>query len=257
MTHSQLEKELYQAMKTAAKARKIKLSAQHDLYKKSEPYFFNAYYNIRRIENEKIYIDLHISAKYLRFDEMQYGILNPGGTLRFTDKLRANCVCMCRSCLTKTVQSFDYKDTEGALPSLCEEILNFIEKYYRCFFAEINENYGDLAGYYIANRDTLPRLAGLAYLDKGDYQNAAECFSHPEMDGKNQIISANITTAEQHRRAKANGIKIFCSSYGKSIHRSEKDIFADYADALRIGLEWTENRAIYGLLPKERKNHIK
>lgn len=36
---SRQHKALYQAMKSAARARKIKLSAQHDLYKEESPYF--------------------------------------------------------------------------------------------------------------------------------------------------------------------------------------------------------------------------
>ena len=36
---------LYEAMKVAAKQRKIKASPQHDFYKKDEPYFCCAFYD--------------------------------------------------------------------------------------------------------------------------------------------------------------------------------------------------------------------
>ena len=36
----------YQAMKAETKKRKIKLSAEHDIYKKADPFFFCAYYYI-------------------------------------------------------------------------------------------------------------------------------------------------------------------------------------------------------------------
>jgi hypothetical protein len=68
-----------------------------------------------------------------------------------------------------------------------------------------------------------------------------------------QFWSVNIYTDEQRCRAQANGTQIFCTSYGESIHRNRRDQFLDYAVALQNGLEWTAERAMYGLLPEERR----
>lgn len=254
MTYTELDKSLYQAMKVAAKKRKIKLSAEHDLYKKVDPYFFNAFYSIDKIFERKINIILDISVKYYRYDELQYNIMNPGNSIKFTDKVRANSGVMCDAAFPRIVQSFDYDGTQENLFKLCEDILDFLEKYYTDFFTWVEKEYGDLGNYYIANQDKNPRLAGLACLDKGDLQGAIKCFLLPNMDGKNYILAVDIHTEEQRRRAQENGTKIFCTSYGESIHRNRKDQFADYAIALRNCLEWTHDRAMYGLLIEERED---
>lgn len=252
MTYTQLDKMLYQAMKAAAKMRKIKLSAEQVLYKKVDPYFFDVFYHIGEITEGKIDVTLDISVKYHRFDELQYSIINPSKPVRFTDKIRANSGAMCNAGFPRMVQSFYFNGNEEAIPQLCEDILNFLEKYYSDFLAMTEKEYGSLGDYYIANRDTMPRLAGLAYLDKGDFQGAAESFLHPNMDGKSSIWSVYIHTDEQRRRSQESGTQIFHTSYGESIDRSRKEQFADYAIALQNGLEWTNDRAMYGLLLEER-----
>lgn len=256
MTYKQFDKKLYQAMKVATKSRKIKLSAEHDIYKKIDPYFFNVFYNSGEIIEGKINITLDISVKYHRFDELQYSIINPSDSLRFTDKIRANSGAMCYAGFPRIVQRFDYNGTEEALPKLCEDILDFLEKYYADFLTMVKNEYGDLGNYYIANKEKEPRLAGLACLDKGDFQGAIECFSHPNMDGQHQVWSVDIHTSEQRRRAEASGMKILCTSYDESIHRNRKDQFVDYAIALQNGLEWNDERAMYGLLPEEREGNF-
>lgn len=255
MTYTQIDKLLYQAMKAAAKERKIKLSAEHDLYKKVDPYFFNAFYYIDKMADGKIDVTLDISVKYHRFDELQHNIINPGNPIRFTDKIRANSGAMCHASFPRMVQKFDYDGTEESVSKLSEDILDFLDKYYNDFLIMVKKEYGDLGAYYIANKDVKPRLAGLACLDKGDFQGAIECFSHPNMDGQNQIWSVRIETDEQRHRAEANGMIISRTSYGESIHRNRKDQFIDYAVALQNGLEWNDERAMYGLLPEEREKH--
>ena len=44
---------LYEAMKLAAKKRKIKASPQHDLYKRVDPYFFNVFYDAQNEDDLK------------------------------------------------------------------------------------------------------------------------------------------------------------------------------------------------------------
>ena len=48
-------------------------------------------------------------------------------------------------------------------------------------------------------------------------------------------------------------MQILRTSYGESIHRNRKDQFVDYAVALQNGLEWNNERAMYGLLLEERE----
>ena len=249
MTTKEIDKIQYQAMKIAAKARKIKLSAEQDLYKKVDPYFFNAFYFIEyhTIRDGKVDVTLDITVKYHRFDELQYGIIHPDSPLRFTDKIRANSGALCHAAFPRLHQAFDFD--EENIPQLCEDILDFLEKYCRDFLEMVEKEYGDLDNYYIARKEINPRLAGLACLDKGDYEGAAECFSHPAMDGATSIWSVTIYTDEQRHRAEVNGKNIFNDTF----NRSRQEQFYDYAIALQNGLDWTNDRAMYGLLPEERK----
>lgn len=251
MTDTQLDKKLYQAIKNSSKNRNIKLSAEHDLYKKADPYFFNTSYYVGKKDEETIDIHLNFSVKYHRFDELQYGIINPGDPLRFTDKIRANSGAMCRVSISEKIQKFEFDGAEEALPGLSEDILDFIEKYYNDFLTMVDANYGDLGAYFIANMDNNPRLAGLAYLDRGDIQGVIACFTHPNMDEQNQMWSVKIQTDEQRRRAQENGARIFHSENVESILRNRKNQFAEYAIALQNKLEWTRDRAMYGLLSEE------
>lgn len=255
MTYNQLDKFFYQAMKVETKKRKIKLSAEGDIYKKVDPYFFRVFHCIEKMTEGKIDITLDISVKYHRYDELQHNIINPGNPIRFTDKIRANSGAKCHVAFPRFVQSFNYDGTKEMLPKLCEDLLDFLENYYTDFLTMVVKEYGDLGNYYIANKEIYPRVAGLAYLDKGDFQGAIECFSHPNMDGQHQVWSVDIHTGEQRRRAKASGMKILSTSYGESIHRNRKDQFIDYAVALQNGLEWNDERAMYGLLLEEHDKH--
>lgn len=247
----QWEKKFYQALKIATKARKIKLSAEHDIYKKADPYFHSAFYDVSRIEDGRADIKLDITVKYHRFDELQFGIVSPGNSLRFTDKIRANSVSQCLAGFPRMTQAFAYDGSEESIPNLCEDLLDFLKKHCSDFLTMVEREYGDLDGYYIAHKDDMPRLAGLAYLDRGDPNGAIECFSSPNMDGENSVWSVEIQTDEQRRRAQENGTRIY-TVYGESIHRNRKEQFVDYAVALKNGLEWTRDRAMYGLLDEER-----
>lgn len=245
------ESAFYQSLKAATKARKVKLSAEHDIYKKEGPYFYNVFYWVVRVEDGKADIELSISLKYHRFDELQLGIVNPG-PFHFTDKVRANSGALCASPIACVTQSFAHDGGEGSLPGLCEDLLDFLEGFYSDFLDKVKEEYGDLNGYYIANKEDMPRLAGLAYLDRGEPDEAIECFSSPQMDGENNLWSVEIHTDEQYRRARESGADIFEGEYGRRLHRSRKEQFVDYATALGNGLEWNFDRAMYGLLDEER-----
>ena len=159
---------------------------------------------------------------------------------------------LCRVAFPRMTQHFDFDGTETAMPGLCEDVLDFLQDYCAGFLAMVEERYGDLNGYYIANRETMPRLAGLAFLDRGDPESAAACFSQPNMDGENSTWWVQVETEEQRQRALASGVYLYeCPEYA-AVHRHRKDQFFDYAVALQNGLEWTHDRAMLGLLPQER-----
>lgn len=248
----QWNKKFYQSLKIATKARKIKLSAEGDIYKKVDPYFYRIFYWVESVEAGKADIILDITVKYHCFDELQYAIIQPGNSFRFTDKIRANSGALCYVSFPRMPQTFECDSSEESIPKLCENLLDFIREYCSDFLAMVEREYGDLDGYYIANKGDEPRLAGLAYLDRGDIDSAIECFSSPNMDGANSIWSVDIYTDEQRRRAQESGEQIFVSQYGESIHRNRKEQFLDYAIALKNGLEWNYDRAMYGLLAEER-----
>ena len=214
------EKKFYQALKLAAKARKIKLSAERDIYKRIDPYFYHAFYSIINVEAGKVSISLSITVKYHRFDELEYGILSPHHPLHFTDKIRANSGARCNAAIASKVQKFDCDGSEESIPKVCEDLLDFLKQYCSDFLAMVERKYG-------------------------------ECFSSPNMDGENHVWSVKIQTDEQRRRAQENGVKIH-TAYGESIYRSRKEQFMDYAVAVKNGLEWNHDRAMYGLLNNER-----
>lgn len=86
---------------------------------------------------------------------MQYNIIRPGDPIKFTDKIRANSGAKCYAAFPRIVQPFDFNGTEEAIPKLCDDILDFLEKYYTNFLTMVKTEYGDLGTYYIVNRDGL------------------------------------------------------------------------------------------------------
>lgn len=273
LTGNKLEKAFYQAMKIETKSRKIKLSAEQDIYKKVDPYFFNVFYFIvhHKCTEGKAVFSFDVTVKYHRFDELQYGIIHPGEDFHFTDKIRANSGALCYAAFPRFDETFDFDGNEESLPRLAAIVLDYLERYIRDFLTMVEKEYGDLNGYYIAKKDGNPRLAGLACLDRGDYEGAVECFIHPNMDGESNKWIVRAETRDQRKRAKENGYlpqsslskslqEIFVQKTGqekyssgqRTIFRSRKDQFIDYAIALKNGLEWTSDMAMFGLLDEER-----
>lgn len=242
-------KNFYQELKKTTRTRKIKLSAEQDIYKKDSPYFYNVWYQLEEVENGEAVFILDISIKYHRFDELYYQILRPEKEFHFTDKLRANSGMLCPAKFPRMKKSFKCDGSENSIPELCEDLLEFINKFYADFLSEIKEKYNDLNGYYIANKEKDPLLAGLAYLDRGDTDKAAECFASPDVAGDNSLWSVTVYTDEQRRRAMENGKQI---TIYNSIYRSRKEQFNDYAIALKNNIIWNNDRAMYGLLNEEK-----
>lgn len=240
---------LYEAMKAVAKQRKIKASPQHDLYKKDEPYFYCVFYAFDSFrpyekETESASIILDIAVKYCRFDELRWGIIQPGNDLKFTDKARANSIAACNAVFPRKKVRFKYDGSENGLSQLCEDILDYLEKFYRDFFESIDRDYGTLEEYYIANKEENPLLAGLVYIERGQFQNAEKCFRLPNMSCKNSTTSISPVTEEQRARISA--------SCERPSSRSDYERLLDYTIAMQYGIKWTKETADYGLLPEER-----
>lgn len=244
---------LYEAMKTAAKKRKIKSSPQHDLYKRVDPYFLHTFYTFDTRHpldkvTGKIGIILDIAVKYCRFDELRWGIISPGSDLKFTDKVRANSLAMCYASLIRRPILFDCDDSENGLDRLCGDILDWIEQFYQDFFASVKKEHGSLEEYYLAHREDYPLLAGLVHIERGQYLEAGECFRLPNMHGRHNCTSIKPVTEEQLARVKA--------SCERSYLRNDCERLLDYTIAMQHGVEWTEETARYGLLPEERQGAL-
>ncbi len=240
---------LYEAMKVAAKRRKIKASPQHDLYKKDEPYFYCAFYDFdffhsHEKETGLATIILDIAVKYCRFDELRWGIIQPGNDLKFTDKVRANSIAACKASFPRKKVRFKYDGSENGLSQLCGDILDYLENFYRDFFESIDRDHGTLEEYYIANKEENPLLAGLVYIERGQFQNAEKCFRLPNMSCKNSCTSIRPVTKEQLAR-----VSVSCE---QPYRRSDYERLLDYTIAMQHGVKWTEETAAYGLLPEER-----
>lgn len=240
---------LYETMKIVAKQRNIKASPQHDLYKKSEPYFYHVFYGFDfrhpyKPETGATNIILDITVKYSRFDELRWGIISPGNDLKFTDKVRANSIAACEASFPRKSLSFKCDGSKDGLCRLCEDILDWLEKFYRDFFKSIEKDYGTLEEYYIANKEDNPMLAGLVYIERGQFQNAEKCFRLPNMSCKNSCTSIRPVTKEQLAR-----VSVSCE---QPYRRSDYERLLDYTIAMQHGVKWTEETAAYGLLPEER-----
>ena len=241
---------LYETMKVIAKQRKFKASPEHDLYKKSEPYFYHAFYNFDfahpyQKETGEVGIILDITVKYCRFDELRWSIISPGNDLKFTDKVRANSIAACNASFPRKSIIFKYDGSQDGLCQLCNDILDWLEKFYEDFWGVIDRDYGTLEEYYIANKEDNPLLAGLVYIERGEFQNAEKCFRMPNMSCKNSCTSITPVTEEQIARVRA--------SCEQPYLRSDYERLLDYTIAMQHGVKWTEETAAYGLLQEERQ----
>ena len=241
---------LYETMKVIAKQRKMKASPQHDLYKKDGLYFYHAFYAFDFFhpyeeETGLATIILDISVKYCRFDELRWGILQPENDLKFTDRVRANSIAACKASFPRKKACFQYDGSENGLSQLCEDILDYLVNFYRDFWSVINRDYGTLEEYYIANIEENPLLAGLVYIERGQFQDAEKCFRLPNMSCKNSSTPISPVTEEQLAR-----VSVSCKHPN---FRSDYERLLDYTIAMQHGVKWTKETADYGLLPEERQ----
>ena len=239
---------IYQAMKDIAKSKGVKASPQHDLYKMCPPYFLNAFY----WDNEdkkagKLEMNIDYEAKYPGFDDLKLHIIDPESTVRLTDKVRANSTIQFKSIIHREILVFDHDMSDDSYTAAAEKTFEHIEKWYLGFLADVKEKYGDLEQYFISERDEYPMQAAFVYISRGEYDKAEECISKlPPKLGSSRMITPE--TEEQERRLKESGAK----DRGSCYLRDDMDCIRDYIAAGKKGLEWTAERARFGLLEEER-----
>ena len=239
----------YQCMKELAKNKGIKASPQHDLYKSVPPYFINAFYSDfgRKKNSDKITVVFYYEVKYAYFDDLTLHIIDPATKIKLTDKVRANSVIACKSVVgTERIEyGFDGKDESWQY--LAEKVFEHIEDWYQSFEKEVKEKYGSLEEYFIRNKDKYPKQAALVFIHEERYDEAEECLKlMPRKMNSSRFIHPE--TGEQEERLVNSG----ADKYGENHYlRDDMDCHFDYITAKKNGLEWTVERAGYGLTKAE------
>lgn len=242
-----LEKKIYPAMKIEAKKRKIKLSAEQDLYQKLDTYFMRTFYWCQGFtSNGEVLFSVDIGIKYWRYDELKASIVSPGKQFKFTDKIRANSLAMCPCSFPRRTVVFPWDGSDEKLPDLCNALLDYISEFQNNFIQEAEQQYGGLGNFYIVHEKEYPLMAGLTYVERYLFQDAERCFSYSNMPLEHSLISFKAYTEEQVKRLKRDGINPiqFDDYYG--FNKSEKQIFIEYARAMQRGCIWTEERLKFG-----------
>ncbi len=242
---------MYEAMKQTIEQKEwkelgFKSAAQNILYLKQEPYFWTvAYYEGWKEQGQAAgtkYVRMDLCLKYCHYDELQYSILYPGQSIKFSNKLRANSKQKCRDRLWSRPYLFPWDDEKEDYNHLAEEILRTACAEMKKIMQEAEEM-GGVDAYFIAHPELNPRLSVLACIDKKDYAKAQEILM--KADASKEVILINAGSEEQLTRLKkrypksAEGI----TTFGRDTH----DIFADYCLAAQQGLEWTADFVLYSL----------
>lgn len=232
------------------KSLKIK-GSQGDLYKKDGPYFWNAFYNAEGSPlNGAQKVRINISLKYWRFDELQWTIIHPWMEQKFTDKLRCNSGAMCRSHIEKGAQFFTWEAPEPVwkgkhedLLILAESILEYILERVRNIIEIAENEFGSLGDFFIAHPEINPRLSGLSYIDKGDYQGAKDVFS--SIETLNEGFYIRPETPEDLARMRSNAPE---KDKEKTVFwRDYRDIYIDYCRSMLHGVPWTRDIVALGM----------
>lgn len=242
-----IEKLIYQAMKTETRKRGFKLSAEQDIYKKEGEYFYSSFYAVIGYADDTIKIITDIGVKYWRFDELKDSILNPDDPVHFTDKIRANSLAMCPCNMPRKTIELKWDGTEDSISEVCEKILDHIIGVQKDFVSDAEKNYGNLCNYYMSHEDEYSFLAGLAYLEAEKYEDALRCFSSENKRLDSNLRSFSAVTEEQKRRLQRDGIQ-FSEYDGKyEFYKNDKSIFIDYVKAKIAGEKWSDDIMKYGM----------
>lgn len=240
----------YQYMKIIAKSKGIKASPEHDLYKMIPPYFINAFYIDlpRKRNSDKITVSYMYEVKYSYFDDLTLYIIDPVSDIKLTDKIRANSRIACKSIIEREQVEYDFDGTDESFEKLAEEAFEHIENWYLNFETEVKTKYGSLEEFFIRNKEKYPRQALLVSIHSEDYEVAEECLKLMPQK-MNSSRSIRPVTEEQAQRLIDSGAEKF----GKEeFLRDDMDCHRDFLIAKRNGLEWTAERARFGLNNNER-----
>ena len=239
---------LYQAMKKIAKEKGVKASPQHDLYKMIPPYFLNAFYweDIDK-KAHKIRINVTYDAKCSYFDDLKLYMIEPDSTVKITDKIRANSVIQFHSHIAEEEYFFDFEANDDVYEGITEKTFVCIQKWYKDFFDDVKENYDNLENYFIANQDDYHMQAAFVYIHQERFDEAAKLLDKLSQKlHSTRIIVPN--NDEQKQRLIDSGAEDWENGY----LRDDMDCILDYVTAKKKGLEWTAERARYGLLKEEK-----
>ena len=114
-------------------------------------------------------------------------------------------------------------------------------------FDDVKNNYGDLENYFISHRDEFLMQAVFVYINQKKYELAEECIRKlPQKLNSSRLITPKT------KKQEISLIESNAESFGDSFLRDDMDCIIDYVVAQKKGLEWTPERARYGLLKEER-----
>ena len=239
---------VYQAMKVIAKSKGVKASPQHDLYKMSSPDFLNVFYwEDYDIKAQKLTMKIEYEAKCDYFDELKLYIVEHDSTTKITEKVRANSVIKVRSQVGEDSLDFDCDGSDEAYSGICETAFSHIEEWYHKFFAEVKEKHGDLESFFLDNKEEYPMQALLVFIHQEKYYEAETCLEKIPKKLNSCRIVAPENDEEKQRLIDSNA-----EVFGDAYLRDDMDCIIDYITAKNKGLEWTKERAKFGLLNEER-----
>ena len=147
---------------------------------------------------------------------------SPVSNIKLTDKVRANSVIACKSVIENERIEYDFDGKEESWQFLAERVFEHIEEWYRSFETEVKEKYGSLEKYFLRNKEKYPKQAALVYIHEERYDEAEECV---------KLMPRKMNSS-------------------RFIH-PETDCHFDYIAAKKNGLEWTVERAGFGLTKAE------
>ena len=239
---------IYEAMKEIAKNKGIKASPYHDLYKMCSPCFLNAFYcDFVDRKAKKMKMQIHYDVKCAYFDDLKLYMIEPNSTVKITDKVRANSVIQFKSIINKEDIEFDFDGSDESYVNIAKKTFEHIEKWYHDFFDDVKGKYGNLEQFFISNQDEFPLQAAFVYVNQEKYDLAESCMNKLTSN-LNSSRLINPETKEQEMRLKASNAQ----DWGNCYQRDDMDCIRDYITAKKKGLEWTPERARYGLLKEER-----
>jgi hypothetical protein len=239
---------VYQAMKVMAKSKGVKASPQHDLYKMYSPDFLNVFYwEDYDKKAQKLTMKIEYEAKCDYFDELKLYIVELDSATKITDKVRANSVIKVRSLVGEDSLDFDCDGSDEAYSGICETTFSHIEEWYQKFFTEVKDKHGDLERFFLDNKEEYPMQALLIYIRQEKYKEAEACLENIPKKSYSSRTVAPGNDEEKQRLIDSNA-----ENLGSIYLRDDMDCIIDYITAKNRGLEWTKERARFGLLKEER-----